>query len=286
MINVSICCKPIRSSKAEHKLYLWNRVNFDEVRRKFSILSSDYIENFSTDTPVEELWNSLCNNLKLVLDELVPSKIVSGNRNKPWINRAIKQLRRRKQTCYNLAKRTRSPTHWKDYKLLKKEMQKECRKAHNNYMHKIIYEPYQNGRKKKFFQHIKSLRRESKEIPTLEKDGRECSTDFAKANILNEYFYSVFIQDDDSALPNMGNILYPDMPTIEIETSGIVKLLSEIDPYKATGPDGIPPKLLKELSLEVAPCLNLVFKASIKQSTLPKDWKTALVTPIFKKEAT
>jgi len=46
---------------------------------------------------------------------------------------------------------------------------------------------------------------------------------------------------------------------------------------------GIRPKLLKELSLEVAPCLNLVFKASIKQSTLPKDWKTALVTPISKR---
>jgi len=49
------------------------------------------------------------------------------------------------------------------------------------------------------------------------------------------------------------------------------------------GPDGIPPKLLKEVSYEIAPCLSFVFRASLKQSTLPQDWKATLVTPIFKK---
>jgi len=85
--------KAIRSSRAEHKLCLWNRANFDDIRCKFSTLSIDYIEDFSTDTPVEELRISLCNNLKSVLDELVPTKIVSGNRDKLWISRTIKQLR-------------------------------------------------------------------------------------------------------------------------------------------------------------------------------------------------
>jgi len=49
------------------------------------------------------------------------------------------------------------------------------------------------------------------------------------------------------------------------------------------GPDEIPPQLLKELSSEIALCLSLVFRASLKQGILPSDWKTALVTPLFKK---
>jgi len=81
----------------------------------------------------------------------------------------------------------------------------------------------------------------------------------------------------------MGNIHYPVMPAIEVDTGGIAKLLFEIDPYKAMGPDEIPPRLLKELSSEIAPCLSLVFRASLKQGILPSDWKTALVTPLFKK---
>jgi len=40
---------------------------------------------------------------------------------------------------------------------------------------------------------------------------------------------------------------------------------------------------LKEVSSEIAPCLSLVFRASLKQGILPSDWKTALVTPLFKK---
>ena len=30
-------------------------------------------------------------------------------------------------------------------------MQKECRRAYNSYMYKMIHEPYENGKKKNFF---------------------------------------------------------------------------------------------------------------------------------------
>ena len=174
----------------QHRVYMWNQADFDQIHHKFSTLSNSFIENYSVDTPVENLWISLRDNLKLILDEFVPSKMVSGICKKPWINKSIKQLRRRKQKYYNLAKRSKSAVHWRDYKLLKKQMQKECRKAYNDYMHQMIYDPYQSGRKKKFFQHVKSLRRDPGGIPMLEKEGKMYST---KANILNEYFYSVII---------------------------------------------------------------------------------------------
>lgn len=75
------------------------------------------------------------------------------------------------------------------------------------------------------------------------------------------------------------------MPDIKIDTTGIAKLLKDIDPFKVTGPDNIdiPPKLLKVLSNELAPILAILFKASLKQGSLHHDWKTALVTPLFKK---
>ena len=66
--------------------------------------------------------------------------------------------------------------------------------------------------------------------------------------------------------------------------TGIKKLLQDLDPSKSPGPDKIPGKLLKLMASEIAPCLSLIFSASIYQGAVPQDWKLALVTPLFKKD--
>jgi len=45
----------------------------------------------------------------------------------------------------------------------------------------------------------------------------------------------------------------------------------------------IPCRLLKELSVELAPILTAIFRQSINEGELPSDWKEANVAPIFKK---
>ena len=283
IVLTSLLTKIPKLHQPHRKAYLWNRANLDDMKHKFISLSEEFMHQHTIDTPVKDLWNSLCEILTSVLNEFVPSKLISGVPKKPWINRAVKQLRQRKQKQYNLARQTNSESHWKHYKTLKKLMQKECRKAYNYYMHHTVYDPYHCGRKKKFFQHVKSLRRDLSGIPTLEKDGITYSTDTSKADVLNKHFYSIFTIDNSDVTPELICDSYPSMPDVEVDTAGIARLLSNIDPFKATGPDGLSPKLLKELSTELAPCLTLLFKASLQQGRLPEDWKTALVTPLFKK---
>ena len=50
-------------------------------------------------------------------------------------------------------------------------------------------------------------------------------------------------------------------------------LVSELDPHKASGPDEIPTRLLKELAQELTPILTLFFQASLAQGEIPSDWK-------------
>ena len=68
-----------------------------------------------------------------------------------------------------------------------------------------------------------------------------------------------------------------------IQTESARKLLQELNPHKATGPDNIPANLLKLTALQIAPLLVLVFIASVNQGKLPDDWKLAYITPILKK---
>ena len=74
-----------------------------------------------------------------------------------------------------------------------------------------------------------------------------------------------------------------DMPEIHVTENGVLKLLKALNISKAAGPDSIRPRVLKELSSELAPILTLLFKASLHQQSLPNIWKHANVSPIYKK---
>ena len=73
------------------------------------------------------------------------------------------------------------------------------------------------------------------------------------------------------------------MTPITINEAGVRKLLQNIKPHKAAGPDNITARILREAANNLAPAMTILFQASIDQGTLPDDWKTANVAPIFKK---
>ena len=73
------------------------------------------------------------------------------------------------------------------------------------------------------------------------------------------------------------------MPEITITVNGVEGLLKGLNPNKASGPDEISPRLLKELHVELAPILTKIYRSSLSTGIVPEDWKTALVAPVYKK---
>ena len=74
---------------------------------------------------------------------------------------------------------------------------------------------------------------------------------------------------------------FPSAPAINITLNGIKKLLSKLNPNKAAGPDNIKPRILEELSNEIAPILLIIFQKSLETGQVPKDWRNANVTPVY-----
>ena len=73
------------------------------------------------------------------------------------------------------------------------------------------------------------------------------------------------------------------MPDIDIATSGIDALLSNLKIHKATGPDGISARVLKEMHSLIAPILKVIVDCCLSTGVVPNDCKIANVTPLFKK---
>ena len=65
---------------------------------------------------------------------------------------------------------------------------------------------------------------------------------------------------------------------ISITEHGVFTLLSQIDPYKACGPDDIPAWVLQELAQKLTPMITDLFKQSLYISELPLEWKSVYVT--------
>ena len=58
--------------------------------------------------------------------------------------------------------------------------------------------------------------------------------------------------------------------------------LNNVKTTKATGPDGISPKLVKEFAYELSLPLTDVLNCSYTEGVVPKQWKKAIVVPIPK----
>jgi hypothetical protein len=57
-----------------------------------------------------------------------------------------------------------------------------------------------------------------------------------------------------------------------------------LDIGKATGPDGISNRMLKETSISIAEPLTALFNKSFQMGKVPTTWKEANLCPIYKKE--
>ena len=83
----------------------------------------------------------------------------------------------------------------------------------------------------------------------------------------------MFTIDNTAAdsIPSPAGPSFPDIPSIQINIDGVSHLLQELDPHKASNPDGIFARFLKETSTSIAPAINLIFNASLAQGQLPQD---------------
>ena len=85
----------------------------------------------------------------------------------------------------------------------------------------------------------------------------------------NEYTYV--------PLPNRSA---PFMNDIVVSAVRVTKLLKDLNPSKALGPDDLHPRVLKELASELGPVFAHLFQQSVDTGEIPKEWSLANIWPL------
>ena len=74
-----------------------------------------------------------------------------------------------------------------------------------------------------------------------------------------------------STIPDLGQSDFPAVDKIHVTCDGVLKLLQNIEVKKATGPDNLPARVLKEFAEEITPVLTYIFQKSLDSGNLPSD---------------
>ncbi|KAK3103719.1 hypothetical protein FSP39_021305 [Pinctada imbricata] len=124
------------------------------------------------------------------------------------------------------------------------------------------------------------------EIPPIKKtDNCYEDIDINKTQLFNEHFITQSTVDDSGVdLPPLTYNQTCSIDNIDITETDVKDVLDNLDISKATGPDGINPRLLKEASSELCGPLSKFFNRSLEISKYPSIWKEANVSPIYKKD--
>ena len=97
-----------------------------------------------------------------------------------------------------------------------------------------------------------------------------------KADLFNRYFCSVFTTSNTvPSMPSRPKTSVTEIYDIELSVEEVSNCLSSLDTSKATGPDGIPARILKECGKEIAPSLCALFNHSLRTGRFPAEWKNS-----------
>ena len=139
---------------------------------------------------------------------------------------------------------------------------------------------------KEFFRYVREKKTLKSTIgPLLSAEGDIVTDERETADILNDYFASVFTVEEDrgeEATPYQMTVA-AQLFLVDITEEDVMRVIDKLKICKSPGPDKIYPRILKEVKEAICKPLCAIFNLSLRTGKVVSEWKLANVTPLFKK---
>ena len=259
----------------------YNKGNYEQLRQELALY--DWQEEFE-NLNVEEGWECFEKKMTIAMERSIPKMKTSNKKRKPlWMNEKVLTKLKKKSEAFKRYMETREGEEYQKYARARNQAKWACREAVREFEKNIAKESKTNP--KAFFNYTKSKFKTTSSIPDLDTSkGGKTKGEQQKANLLNEFFSSVFTREDMSNIPAFPKKdLEEEMSNLEITEEMVKKKLQKLKPNKSGELDGISPRVLIEATDPILTPITIIMNKSLREGRLPQRWKDAVVAPIFKK---
>ena len=268
----------------ERQIWSYDRGDYDLLRDRAALSNWDSFKDADIDT----FARNVTNHIKEISKQCIPNKIIRVSPlEPPWITSSIKKQIRKRKRLYRRVKTTNNPDIWNKFRRQRNKTISLIRLSKQNHIDKLKAKlKSENLTSKDWWSTIKyfiSSEKVSNILP-LKSNNNMIFDAIEKANLLNDFFTAqTVINDQNVDVPDVTdrNVI-SERSIIVLTTDEVKSVLKSLPVGKASGPDGISNRVLKELADQLAMPLSLLFNQSIEDGKIPADWKEAYVSPVPK----
>ena len=253
--------------------YFFKSADFQAIQSEMHNIEWNSVLNFK-DYNLQQSYDRFLEVAHSVIDRHVPKRLYKHSFTVP---RHIKKTAKLKLKLYH--KKKKNPDLKRDYQKAARTYEMQIKKWFSEIEAKICH----NRNRNDFYKYAnRKLRLKATLPPILNDSGVILNDDFEKASFFNQKFQSVFECDDNIPL-NLPDKTLAYLDNITISSDDIKYAIQNLNSKTSKTPDDIPSIFIKKVGPSLIDMLRQLFQESLNTGTLPKQWQTALVTPIHKK---
>ena len=279
-------------SKPKVKSYtrqIWNykQGDFQLLRSKAAETDWSALRDANLDTYAINITTRLLS----IVKNCIPNKVVRIKpSDPPWLTTQIKRfiILRNAKGLTKKSKTNLPAYYWVEFKRIRNKVISMIRESKEGQTNKIVNKLKSDSLSSgSWWTILKSFIAPTSKsaLPLLDHNGRIFTEEQEKANFLNDFFCEQTVLNDQNAV--LSNItpfaVASHLADIVLTQTEIESVLKALATGKASGPNGLNNRVLKELANEISEPFCSLFNYSRSLGSFPTHWKYANISPIPKK---
>jgi hypothetical protein len=199
-----------------------------------------------------------------------------------WFSSELKQLTLDKKLAHIKYKETGYAQDYRSFSELRAKCTELSRKCYRDFMDRVESDiPRNTGSLWRF---IRSIGEDRAPVPSQVFYNGRCADSLPlSVNLFAEFFGSVYTCPGGESLRGFGPVATVDLPVPVLSRGEIERAIRSLDCSKSPGPDNLPNIFMAKCAGVMIDPLFELFNRSLRDGVFPRAWKTAFITPIFKK---